>query len=225
MKKIGARYFNEEYWIGGTKSGYTPSCYNREDYMNEAKAIFLTQLYGGDGQWLEAGCAFGWVVEQIRNIGVDARGYDISKYAIRNAPKSIRPYLRRSDGLDVRLWNLRQFDFIVSFETAEHVPMDNVRTWIYNLQFWLKPGGKLFLTICLGHDNIRGLDDNDLSHQTLQSRIWWEDRIRDAGFIIDSESYDKAYSIIVETPEMSIRGTPENIMGKYGLHVFAWEKV
>jgi len=128
MKKIGARYFNEEYWIGGTKSGYTPSCYNREDYMNEAKAIFLTRLYGGDGQWLEAGCAFGWVVEQLRNIDVDVYGYDISKYSIKNCPSEIKHHLKCSDGLDIKLWHPESFDVIVSFETAEHVPMYNVGT-------------------------------------------------------------------------------------------------
>lgn len=224
MKKIGARYFNEEYWIGGTKSGYTPSCYNREDYMNEAKAVFLTQLYGGDGKWLEVGCAFGWVVEQLRNISVDAYGYDISKYSISHCPDDIKYLLHQSNGLKSALYTRSSFDIIFSFETAEHVAMSDVDTWLSSLYFWLKPGGKLFLTICLGHDNIRGLDDNDLSHQTLQPRMWWENSIRIAGFVEDTEVYEKAHNIIVETKEMSIRGTPENIMEQYGLHVFAWEK-
>lgn len=224
MSKVGARYFNKDYWTKGTKSGYTTSSYNRGDYMNEAKAVFLTQLYGGEGEWLEAGCAFGWVIEHLVDVGVDGYGYDISRYAIKNSPEEIKHRLKCSDGLDVRLWNPEQFDHIISFETAEHVPMMNVGTWLYNLERWLKPGGKLFLTICLGNDNIRGLEDNDLSHQTLQSRLWWEDYLYEMCFNKDDEAFDKAHSIVVETKEMSIRGTPENIIEKYGLHVFAWEK-
>ncbi len=223
-KKVGARYFNKDYWTTGKKSGYNPSRYNRGDYMNEAKAVFLTSLYGGDGCWLEVGCAFGWVVEHLVDLGVDAYGYDISKYAIRNSPEEIKHRLKCSDGLDARLWNPEQFDVIVSFETAEHVPMLNAGTWLYNLASWLKPGGKLFLTICLGSDNIRGLEDNDLSHQTLQPRIWWEDYLEQKGLVKSDEAFSWAHSIVVETKEMSIRGTPENIIEKYGLHIFAWEK-
>lgn len=224
MKKVKQKYFNEEYWTGGTRSGYTPSCYNQEDYMNEAKASFLTQLYGGDGSWLEAGCAFGWVVEQLVEVGVDAYGFDISKHAIKNSPEELNGRVKCSDGLEIKLWEPGVFGKIVSFETAEHVCESDVDTWLSNLEFWLRPGGKLFLTICLGHDNIRGLEDNDLSHQTLQPREWWETKLLNCGLEIDQEAFDKAQEIEVYTEEMQIRGKREKIIQEYGLHIFAWEK-
>lgn len=224
MSKVGVRYFNEEYWVGGTRSGYTPSCYNQEDYMNEAKASFLTQLYGGDGMWLEVGCAFGWVVEQLRRIDVRAYGFDISKHAIKNAPDTIKYFVCQFDGMNSALYAGGSFDYIVSFETAEHVHESDVDAWLGNLEFWLKPGGKMFLTICLGHDNIRGLEDNDLSHQTLQPREWWEMKLCNCGLEIDQEAFDKAQEIEVYTEEMQIRGKREKIIQEYGLHVFAWEK-
>jgi cyclopropane fatty-acyl-phospholipid synthase-like methyltransferase len=221
---VGQRYFDKKYWTTGKVSGYTPTNYNREDYMNEAKASFLTTLYGGEGKWLEAGCAFGWTVECLCKLGVDACGFDISKYAVKNSPDELDGRIKCSDGLDRGLWDEEEFDILVSFETAEHVHISNVDTWLGNLVYWLKPGGKVLMTICLGNDNIRGLDDNDKSHQTLQPRIWWEDKLENLGLVISQETFDKAHSIVVNTEEMQIRGEPENIVQKYGLHVFAWRK-
>lgn len=225
MNKITHKYFDKVYWEKGTKSGYTIQGYNQGDYLNEAKACLLTSVYGVDGVWLEAGCAFGWVVEQLMlKYGVNVYGFDISKYSIKHCPGVVKSGLKQSDGLHLGLYEQNSFDIIYSFETAEHVAEQNVYWWIDSLYKWLKPGGKLFMTICLGHNNIRGLDDNDESHQTLQSRIWWEDYLAKTGFVQDDKSYARALTTVVETEEMSIRGTPENLIEKYNLHLFTWEK-
>ena len=93
--------------------------FDRNDYLNEAKAVFLTRLYGGSGKWLEAGCAFGWVVEQLKMIDVDAYGFDISKHSIKNSP--VKDYVKCSNGLKTNLYEKESFNVIFSFETAEHV--------------------------------------------------------------------------------------------------------
>ena len=38
--------------------------------------------------FLDAGCALGFLVEQLRELGVDARGFDISEFAISSAPEA-----------------------------------------------------------------------------------------------------------------------------------------
>lgn len=217
MAKVKAKYFDKDYWTTGTKSGYTVGGYNRTDYINAAKAGFLVGLYGTEGKWLEAGCSFGWVEEQLLNLGVDAYGFDISKYAIKNCPEIVRDRLKCSDGLKPKLYKESQFDRIVSFETAEHVHITDVDSWIANLVRWLKPGGDLFLTICVGYDNIRGIEDNDVSHQTLQPREWWEEKLEELGLIRDNATRDRTTDVLVETEH-----GPEYLARKYGWHCFAW---
>ncbi|MFN2235590.1 MAG: hypothetical protein ACK2U1_15290, partial [Anaerolineales bacterium] len=41
---------------------------------------------------LDAGCALGFLVEGLRNHGVEAFGIDISDYAIENVHQTIKPY-------------------------------------------------------------------------------------------------------------------------------------
>lgn len=223
MKKVKQRYFDRAYWEDGTKSGYTTTTYNRQDYLNEAKAVFLAELYGIDGKWLEVGCAFGWVVERLRELGVDCYGFDISKHSVKHS--SVASVLQCSDGLSSKLYKPDTFDVIFSFETAEHVYVDDVDTWLRNIYNWLKPGGKLFMTICLGHDNMRGINDNDQSHQTLQPREWWESKFESFGLQRHDIAFADATEIIVNTEEMQIRGKPENLITEYGLRHFCYVEV
>ncbi len=220
-KKITHKYFDKDYWMTPhTKSGYSPQeGYNRGEYAPKATADFLTQLYGLEGKWLEAGCAFGWVVEQLRVFGVHAIGFDISKYAIKNGCDY--QVLRQSDGLKDALYTKSQFDLIYSIETAEHIHQDNIGIWLGNLHEWIRPGGKLFMTICVGNNNLRGLDDIDLSHQTLQPRSWWEDWLSNVGFVIDKESYDKALSVTLEHDNFD---KPFNAKEYFQWHIFTWKK-
>jgi 2-polyprenyl-3-methyl-5-hydroxy-6-metoxy-1,4-benzoquinol methylase len=41
---------------------------------------------------LDAGCAVGLLVEELRDRGVDARGFDFSDFAINSIPPEVRPY-------------------------------------------------------------------------------------------------------------------------------------
>jgi len=46
---------------------------------------------------LEIGCAKGFVVQAMRELGIDAYGIDVSQYAIDCADESVKPYLRVAD--------------------------------------------------------------------------------------------------------------------------------
>jgi len=79
---------------------------------------------------LDAGCAKGFLVECLRNKGVDAFGIDISEYAINSAYESIRDYCRVasiSDPLD------KLYDVIISIEVLEHIEKSESETAIANL--------------------------------------------------------------------------------------------
>lgn len=67
---------------------------------------------------LDAGCAIGLLVGALRERDVDARGIDISEYAISQVPDALRPFCTRAsvtDELEGR------FDLIVCIEVLEHV--------------------------------------------------------------------------------------------------------
>jgi glycosyltransferase involved in cell wall biosynthesis len=67
---------------------------------------------------LDAGCAIGILVEELRNRGIDASGIDISAYAIGQAPEDLRPFLSVGS-FDVEIDG--DFDLIVCTEVIEHM--------------------------------------------------------------------------------------------------------
>lgn len=223
MRKITHRYFDEEYWTAKTKSGYNTTTYNADDYIHEAKAELLTGLFDKDGKWLEAGCAYGWVVHELIKLGVNAEGFDISKYAIKHSPEETPHRIIQSDGLKYNLYSENLFDVVYSFETAEHVAQKDCMLWLSNLSRWLKPGGVLFMTICLGNHNFRGLDDPDESHQTLQTREWWDNYLGIVSLVENTTIFDRAMNTVVCTPKML--GRKENLLKKYNMHLFVRDKV
>jgi hypothetical protein len=74
---------------------------------------------------LDAGCAMGFLVEALRQRGVEAFGLDVSDYAIERAHPDIRAYCRLGSVADPLP---QRYDLIVCIEILEHLmPRDGER--------------------------------------------------------------------------------------------------
>lgn len=79
---------------------------------------------------LDAGCAMGFLVETLRDRGIDAWGIDVSEHAIAQVHEPIGPYCRVGSitgdlGGD--------YDLIVSIEVMEHLPARDAEQAIENI--------------------------------------------------------------------------------------------
>ena len=79
---------------------------------------------------LDAGCAYGILVERLRDRGIEAYGVDISDYAIEHVSPAVRPFCRVGSILDPLP---QRYDLIVSIEVVEHIPAVDVVHVIENL--------------------------------------------------------------------------------------------
>lgn len=68
---------------------------------------------------LDAGCAKGFLVEALREKGIEAFGVDISEFAIGQAYEAIRPFLAVASLTEPLV---QKYDLIVSIEVLEHIP-------------------------------------------------------------------------------------------------------
>lgn len=79
---------------------------------------------------LDVGCAKGFLVEALRDRGVEAYGIDISQYAIEQIRPDIRPYCQVRAATDPIS---EHFDLITFIEVAEHLEDEEGRRAIANL--------------------------------------------------------------------------------------------
>jgi SAM-dependent methyltransferase len=79
---------------------------------------------------LDAGCAMGFLVEELRKLGVDASGFDVSEYAISNVHESVAEHCRvgtLTEPLEGR------YDLITCIEVLEHLPPEESGAAVANL--------------------------------------------------------------------------------------------
>ncbi|WP_129633364.1 glycosyltransferase [Candidatus Oscillochloris fontis] len=79
---------------------------------------------------LDAGCALGLLVEQLRLRQIEADGIDISEYAISQAPETVRPFLRVGS---ISAAFGQHYDLIICNEVVEYMSQAEAEQTIVNL--------------------------------------------------------------------------------------------
>lgn len=87
---------------------------NDSEHFKDQAATFVNQ-YGFTGKLLDIGCAKGFHVKDLRDLGVDAWGVDVSSYAIGEAEAAVAPYLTVADiRTHIDTYSNKEWDVIFS---------------------------------------------------------------------------------------------------------------
>ena len=121
---------------------------------------------------LDAGCAMGFLVEGLRQRGVEAYGVDISEYAIQNVHPEIRPYCRVGSVAEPFP---QSYDLIVSIEVLEHMSQAEAEQAIRNF--------------CQYTDRIlfssTPFDYREATHFNVQPPEYWAEQFARHSFLRD----------------------------------------
>ncbi|MEY4705461.1 MAG: hypothetical protein RL042_1666 [Nitrospirota bacterium] len=127
----------------------------------------------GPKKVLDAGCAKGFLVEALRDRGIEAFGVDLSEYAISEVRPDIRPYCRVGSLTEpFCAW----YDLIVCIEVLEHMSEEEGRLAIAN--------------ICKSTNDVlfsSSPDDfTEPTHVNVRPRSYWVERFFEEGFNVDA---------------------------------------
>ncbi len=121
---------------------------------------------------LDVGCALGFLVESLRDRGVEAFGVDISAYAIAHVRPDIRPYVRVGSAAEPLGG---PYDLVTCIEVLEHLTEAEARGAIAH--------------IAAAADDVLFSstpdDEDEATHVTVRPRGWWIDRFAEVGLALD----------------------------------------
>lgn len=122
----GASYFGEGRDAGGDRAGL--SGYARYDRIASNADIGGWLLWRNFrvARTLDVGCATGYLVEVLRERGVDAEGCDVSPFAIEHAAPGASGHVRVGNLFAGLPWDDGTFELVTALEILEHLPPDRV---------------------------------------------------------------------------------------------------
>ena len=114
-----SREYGYEYFDGDRIYGYGGYKYDGR-WVSVAKRIKKIYKLKNNAKILDIGCAKGFLVKDIVDIGLDAYGLDISEYAIKNSHKDVagRIHLGNANKLP---FGDNTFDFVISLNTLHNL--------------------------------------------------------------------------------------------------------
>lgn len=133
-----ARKYDFNYWDGKRKFGYGGYKYILSYWTTVAKKIIKTYNLNSKSKILDAGCGKGFLLYEIKMIipNITIYGFDISKYAIKNSKKEIKPFLYVHSLEKKTKFKKNYFDLVLSIGC-----LHNLR--IYNLEKAIKEIGRI----------------------------------------------------------------------------------
>lgn len=173
--------YNEDYY-----KSHCGECYERGNGWEE---IFAKQaeIITRDFQpktTLDVGCAAGYLVEGLRDLGVNAYGIDVSDYALSTVREDIKPFCHKQSATEL----IREkYDLITCIEVLEHLESADIREAIKNM--------------CQATETIifssTPFDFGEETHYSVNQPGYWCEEFAANGFFHDID-YDCSY-IAVQT--------------------------
>lgn len=121
---------------------------------------------------IDIGCAMGFLVEALRDRGVEAYGVDISEYAISQVRDDIKPYCRIGSAADPLP---REYDLVTCIEVLEHIQKGEARQAVVNMA---RSASRIIFSSSPS-------DTEEKSHINVQPPIYWLGLFAKEGFYPD----------------------------------------
>jgi glycosyltransferase involved in cell wall biosynthesis/2-polyprenyl-3-methyl-5-hydroxy-6-metoxy-1,4-benzoquinol methylase len=180
---ISGDWYDEGYFESGAKSNWQHG-YSWAQFQTLFRdtAKFLSDMFSEAESFLDAGCAKGFLVRALRELGKEAHGFDHSRYAIAQVDESTRSFVQQAGVDDVTF--AREFDVLTAFSIFESLTEAQALAFLSRARASTRQA--IVATIsCFESEaeaSFFNKEDFDLSHITIKSREWWHELFLRAGW-------------------------------------------
>ena len=171
MSDNPSQLYDEQYFLHGCGSPYERS----DEWLQFFGAIADRIVRGiSPGSVLDVGCAMGFLVEGLRDRGVEAYGLDVSEYAIEHVRDDLKSCCWVGSVLDSLP---RRYDLVVCIEVLEHLRPQDAETAVAHL---CAAGSDILVSSSPS-------DYDEVTHFNVQPPEYWASLFAQHDFIRDVE--------------------------------------
>lgn len=158
MVKCEEKYFNGE--------GYYEYIDFSQHVIRARKLVGITRAKSV----LDVGCAYGYIVRHLLDMGIPAMGCDISKYCEKRAEEIIPDAFCLCPAWDLGFQD-KSFDVIYCEGVLEHVPEDKVDKVFKE---FARVADRFYLQVSFIHHKDA---EKEVGHVCLQTPEWWYNKM------------------------------------------------
>lgn len=178
----GSGVYDADYFLRGKETG--KSLYSNYRWLPELTLPMVNSIIAHLGikqsdTILDFGCARGYTVKALRQLGYNAYGYDISQWALENADPQVRGYLIANEST----MYTGDFDWVIAKDVLEHVrSIDEV---VDMLKYVSRVG--VFAVVPLAHCSEYDVPDyeKDVTHVHRRPLSWWVGCFHQSGWSVE----------------------------------------
>lgn len=160
--RIAQSFFDRAYFEGGTKSTYLD--YAVHEVVFKEFASILQNLFRPK-KVFDVGCAYGFLVKNLRKLGITAWGIDLSDFAVQKANSR---FISMGDISSLRKLAPNSYDLITCTEVLEHLRFAQIITGVKQM---LRVSSRWVVLTIATKEEEKILD---LSHVSVYPREFWD---------------------------------------------------
>ena len=179
MEKL-SKIYDRDYFENGVatkKSTYTDYNWTRLGSYFQKTAKHIVDRFNPKSAF-DVGCAKGFLVKALCELGVDAYGIDPSEYALKEAHPDIKERLTPGIAQSIPLGD-NECDLVTCFDVLEHIPEKDVAKVLEEMLRVTKE----WLILRLVTKKLPG--DIDKNRSTIHDKEWWHKQIEKAGGVVE----------------------------------------
>jgi len=173
MPDYDEEQYDADYFESGINSNYNGYIWRPELLLPRIEAIIKFIDIPSNAKILDYGCAKGFYVKVFRELGYQADGIEISKYAISQAPEDMREHLSHVRNRTLSSMNDLSYDLTIAKDVLEHLQENEL---IITLQELRRVSRQVLITVPVINNKgeyINVDDSLDKTHRLKYSRKEW----------------------------------------------------